>query len=135
MPHNTFFDMKRTHGHLLAIAAASLLVCGCSLLGQLRRGGNEKQEIQDETAQEAPSQAADEAGISIPGQLSLLGFDNIDYAALPNIRLTTIDHPIPQLARSSTKLLLEIIESGDMAEYTHKMLVPTLIERCTCRNS
>lgn len=54
--------MKRTHGHLLAIAAASLLVCGCSLLGQLRRGGNEKQEIQDETAQESPSQVVNEDG-------------------------------------------------------------------------
>lgn len=78
-------------------------------------------------------QAADEAGIEIPNQLSVLGFDNIDYAALPNIRLTTIDHPTPQLARSSTKLLLEIIENGTISEYTHKLLIPTLVERCTCR--
>ncbi len=76
--------------------------------------------------------AADEAGISIPDQLSLLGFDNIDYAALPNIRLSTIDHPIPQLAKSSTQLLLEIIEKNTQSEYTHKVLVPTLVERCTC---
>lgn len=77
--------------------------------------------------------AADEAGIRIPDQLSLLGYDNIDYASLPNIRLTTIDHPIPQLARSSAKLLLEIIESDTISEYTHKLLVPTLVERRTCR--
>lgn len=78
-------------------------------------------------------QAADEAGISIPEKLSLLGYDNIDYAALPNIRLTTIDHPIPSLARSGTKLLLDLIESGNTTEHTRKLIMPKLIERRTCR--
>lgn len=78
--------------------------------------------------------AADERGIALPEDLSLMGYDNIDYAALPNIRLTTIAQPIPQLARASVKLLLELIEFEDRLECTHKLLLPSLIERRTCRS-
>lgn len=77
--------------------------------------------------------AADECGISIPEELSLIGYDNIDYAALPNIRLTTIAQPIPQLARASVKLLLDLIDSESTGEYTRKFLLPSLVERRTCR--
>lgn len=78
-------------------------------------------------------EAADERGIAIPEELSLMGYDNIDYAALPNIRLTTIAQPIPQLARSSVRLLLDLIDSENSGEYTRKFLLPTLVERRTCR--
>lgn len=77
--------------------------------------------------------AADECGIAIPEELSLMGYDNIDYAALPNIRLTTIAQPIPQLARASVKLLLDLIDSESAGENTRKFLLPTLVERRTCR--
>lgn len=76
--------------------------------------------------------AADECGIAIPEELSLMGYDNIDYAALPNIRLTTIAQPIPQLAQASVKLLLDLIDSENAGEYTRKFLLPTLVERRTC---
>lgn len=79
-------------------------------------------------------QAADELGISVPGQLSLLGFDGIDYAALPKIRLTTISQRPAALARSSVRLLLELIESGDGTEFTQRLLTPALVERATCRD-
>lgn len=78
-------------------------------------------------------EAADQCGIAIPEELSLMGYDNIDYAALPNIRLTTIAQPIPQLARSSVRLLLDLIDSESPGEYTRKFLLPTLVERRTCR--
>lgn len=78
-------------------------------------------------------QLADELGIPIPQRLSVLGFDNIDYAALPKIRLTTIAQPTQALARSATRLLLELIESGERQEFTRKLLTPTLVERSTCR--
>ena len=79
-------------------------------------------------------QAADELGISVPGQLSLLGFDDIDYAALPKIRLTTISQRVQELARSGVRLLLELIESGDGTEFTQRLLTPALVERATCRD-
>ena len=78
-------------------------------------------------------QAADELGISVPGRLSLMGFDNIDYAALPKIRLTTLAQPTAALARYATQLLFDLIESDDHSVYTYQRLTPTLIQRDTCR--
>ena len=78
-------------------------------------------------------QAADELGISVPGRLSLMGFDNIDYAALPKIRLTTIAQPTEALARHATQLLFDLIESDDRGVYTCRHLTPALVQRDTCR--
>ena len=79
-------------------------------------------------------QAADELGVSIPEQVSLLGFDDIDYAALPKIRLTTFSQRTDALARSGVRLLMELIENGDGTEFTQRLLTPTLVERSTCRS-
>lgn len=38
-------------------------------------------------------QAADELGLDIPGRISLLGYDDIEYASLPKIRLSTLAQP------------------------------------------
>ena len=78
-------------------------------------------------------QVADELGLAIPEQLSVLGFDNIEYAALPNIRLTTVSQNTPLLARSAVRLLMELIESGEDAVYTRKLVTPSIIQRATCR--
>lgn len=78
-------------------------------------------------------QVADELGVSIPDRLSLLGFDGIEYAALPNIRLTTLSQNPPRLAQAAVRLLLEHIENSDYGEYTRKLITPTVIQRATCR--
>ena len=77
-------------------------------------------------------QAADESGIAIPERLSILGFDNIEYAALPNIRLSSLSQNTPLLARAAVRLLLELIDSDSRDEYTGKLITPTLVERATC---
>ena len=78
-------------------------------------------------------QVADELGVAIPERLSVLGFDGIEYAALPNIRLTTLSQNTPRLARAAVRLLLELIDGGDQEEYTRKLIPPTVIQRATCR--
>lgn len=78
-------------------------------------------------------QAADELGIQIPQQLSLLGFDNLDYAALPTIQLTTFAQSPETLAKASVRLLMDLIGSSNRLEYTQKLLTPTLMERHTCQ--
>lgn len=78
-------------------------------------------------------QAADEAGIAIPERLSILGFDNITYAGLPKVQLTTFSQHSEALAKAAVHLLLERIESTNPSEYTRKLLVPSLVERKTCR--
>ena len=78
-------------------------------------------------------QAADELGVDIPGRISLLGYDDIEYAALPKIRLSTLAQPTADLARSAVHLLLELIDAGEPETFTHKLLTPHLVERSTCR--
>lgn len=75
--------------------------------------------------------AAGEAGIRIPEDLSLLGFDNITYTDLPRINLTTIDQPKKTMASMAVDVLLEKI-SDPNAGYSHRILTPSLVERGTC---
>lgn len=77
--------------------------------------------------------AADDAGISIPGQLSLIGFDNIASTALPRIELTTIEQPKRDMAVLAVDMLRDKIENGTRG-YVHQILMPTLIKRGTCRD-
>ena len=77
-------------------------------------------------------QAAEEKGIRIPEDLSLLGFDNIRDSGLPRIGLTTIEQPKKLLASMAVDSLLDIIEN-ELAGYTHRVLTPSLVERTTCR--
>ena len=80
-------------------------------------------------------QAAEEVGIRIPEDLSLVGFDNTTYADLPRVKLSTIDHCKQQLAETSVDLLLQIINSDRSArdiEYVHEIVRPALVERKTC---
>ncbi|HWQ57612.1 MAG TPA: LacI family DNA-binding transcriptional regulator [Clostridia bacterium] len=77
-------------------------------------------------------EAAEEAGIRIPEDLSLIGFDNIMYTDLPKINLTTIEQPKKTMASMAVDVLLEKI--GDpSAGYSHRILMPSLVERGTCR--
>lgn len=76
-------------------------------------------------------QAAEEAGIRIPEDLSLLGFDNIRDSSLPRIRLSTIEQPSKILASVAVNILLDKIQD-DTDGYTHRILTPALIERSSC---
>ncbi|EOQ38228.1 LacI family DNA-binding transcriptional regulator [Butyricicoccus pullicaecorum] len=77
-------------------------------------------------------QAADEFNIRIPEDVSLLGFDNISYAALPKITLSTIDQRKSALAESAVRLLVSLIEQPSNDGYAHHMIRPALIERHSC---
>ncbi len=77
-------------------------------------------------------QAADEAGIRIPEDISLIGFDNISFTELPRINLTTVDQPKEQMALAAVERIIAKIENPDSPP-VHKILNPTLIERSSCK--
>ncbi len=77
--------------------------------------------------------AAEEAGIRIPEDISLMGFDNILYADLPKIRLTTIEQPKKAMASAAVDILLDKI-TDESSGYSHRILTPTLIVRGSCRD-
>ncbi|HBR01646.1 MAG TPA: LacI family transcriptional regulator, partial [Ruminiclostridium sp.] len=77
-------------------------------------------------------QAAEEYGIRIPEDLSLLGFDNIPYTGLPKIMLSTIEQPYKLMAKSAVEMLIDQIKQPDIG-YSHKILTPKLVIRNSCR--
>jgi len=74
--------------------------------------------------------AFEEAGLSIPDDLSLVGYDNNRMAALRHISLTTIDQPGDDMGRSAVERLAERID-GDRAEPRHDVVTPSLVVRST----
>ena len=77
-------------------------------------------------------QAAFEAGIRIPKDISLMGFDNISFSALPQIDLTTVNQPFQQMAIASVDMLLDRIKNPRL-KHAKLILPPSLIVRKSCR--
>lgn len=77
--------------------------------------------------------AAREFHISIPEDISLLGFDNIRYAGFPRIRLTTLDHRIRQVTETAADRLLTCIQRPEAAPVQPVVIPPVLVERGTCK--
>jgi LacI family transcriptional regulator len=73
-------------------------------------------------------EAARELGVRIPGELSLIGYDDRPIAALLTPRLTTVRQPFVGIGEHATRLLLERIEGKEVAPINH-WLTPELIVR------
>ena len=71
--------------------------------------------------------AVHEAGLSVPTGVSVIGYDNIRLAALPNIALTSIDQDGVVMGRTVGRLLLERIEGRTSA--VRFSVTPSLIVR------
>lgn len=54
--------------------------------------------------------AAAEAGLQIPSDVSIVGFDDIGFSHYTNPPLTTVQRPIEQLSRMGARKILELIE-------------------------
>jgi len=74
--------------------------------------------------------AMDEAGLSIPEDVSLVGYDNNRMAALRNISLTTIDQPGDNMGRSAVDRLTERV-AGHRTDPSHEVVAPSLVVRRT----
>ena len=72
-------------------------------------------------------------GISVPKDVSVVGYDDIDFAASAQIPLTSIRQPKYQLGYAATELL--IAECEDRAAHAHQrvMFQPQLIARDSSR--
>jgi LacI family transcriptional regulator len=76
-------------------------------------------------------QAADELGIRIPDDLSIVGFDNISEARF--LGLTTVDQFLADMGYVAIQMLIKLINNEPLDVQIQKM--PTkLVERNSCRN-
>ena len=78
--------------------------------------------------------AAENIGLSIPEDISLVGFDDIPYASLPKIRLTTVSQPKDHIGREAIRILLEKIENKNTRVGLQRIVQPELIIRSTCKS-
>jgi len=74
--------------------------------------------------------ALEEAGLTIPDDVSLVGYDNNTLAALRHIELTSIDQPGSDMGRSAVDRLSERI-NGERNDPRHDVVAPSLVVRST----
>ena len=71
-------------------------------------------------------------GLAVPGDVSIIGFDNIPESALTEPPLTTIDQSIQQMGREAVRLLVALIDGT--ADGPRQVSLPTrLVVRQSCR--
>jgi len=69
--------------------------------------------------------AARRAGVAVPEELSVVGFNDIAYAAWESFELTTIRLPLTEMARTAVELLVKRIESPQRA--FERIVFPSLL--------
>jgi DNA-binding LacI/PurR family transcriptional regulator len=74
--------------------------------------------------------AVREAGLSVPGDISLVGYDNSYLAQLSNVSLTSIEQPRHEMGILAARFLLDRIES-ERTEPRREVLKPRLVLRST----
>lgn len=72
--------------------------------------------------------AAHEAGLKVPRDLSVVGFDNLDFAAFCTPTLTTVQQDYQALGTQSAQHLLSLIQDPGAAAH-HRIIYPKLIVR------
>lgn len=77
--------------------------------------------------------AANEKGIRIPHDLSIIGYDDIHIAKFMSPSLTTIHQPKYRLGKAAVEALLNRLEKGAIDAQVVQ-LEPTLVERSTVLN-
>jgi len=77
-------------------------------------------------------QSCVDLGLSVPGELAVIGYDDIEFAAAAAVPLTSVRQPRRELGRAAARLLLD--ESAN-PEHEHQQLefVPELIARASTR--
>ncbi|WP_202918617.1 LacI family DNA-binding transcriptional regulator [Saccharothrix deserti] len=75
-------------------------------------------------------EALTEAGLSVPDDISVAGYDNTTFAALGPISLTSVDQAGHQIGANAARLLLERIADRHKPSAQIK-LSPTLVPRRT----
>lgn len=75
--------------------------------------------------------AAREAGLSVPGDIAFVGFDDLPFAAVSHPQLTTVRQPIFEFGQKAVEVLIDQIENG--VEPPRRIIMDTeLVVRASC---
>jgi DNA-binding LacI/PurR family transcriptional regulator len=73
-------------------------------------------------------QAAFQKGLQVPGDISIIGLDDIETAAYQVPPLTTVRQSFGELGTRAVRLLLELLETKQV-EQAHIIIEPVLVTR------
>ncbi|MCA1217407.1 LacI family DNA-binding transcriptional regulator [Streptomyces sp. 8L] len=74
------------------------------------------------------------AGVDVPGDVSIVGYDDIEFAAAAVVPLTSVRQPAERMGRTAAGMLMD--ETGeDAGQHTHRAVVlqPELVVRSSTR--
>lgn len=77
-------------------------------------------------------EVAGELGLSVPDDVSVIGFDNVPESALAIPALTTVDQPLRAMGAKALDLLVRILQGEDL-DAVHVQLPTSLVERASCQ--
>jgi DNA-binding LacI/PurR family transcriptional regulator len=75
-------------------------------------------------------QAAAEESISVPGDVAVVGYDDVAVARYAAVPLTTIHQPVDHIGRLAVEIIQKRIDKSDIGNRT--VLKPSLIVRDSC---
>ena len=71
--------------------------------------------------------------IRVPEDISIVGYDDIDFAAAAAVPLTSVRQPRQQLGRTAARMLLEEAAAGEAHQHQQVIFEPELIVRHSTR--
>lgn len=123
-------DLERQAGYAQALAKADIVLDESLIVsGTGRVGGGQRSLPLLMDVDEPPTAvfcyndmtaigvlcAARQASLSVPGDLAVVGFDDIPFASLIDPPLTTVAQPIRKMGKRAVKMVLDLIGDGDPA--------------------
>lgn len=76
-------------------------------------------------------QGLKKAGINIPGELSITGFDDIEFSKYSDPPLTTIAQPAEELGKTAMNVLLKLMEGKDLPQTEYILPFEFVIRKST----
>jgi DNA-binding LacI/PurR family transcriptional regulator len=73
-----------------------------------------------------------EAGLRIPDDISVIGFDNLELAGIVHPPLTTVHQPKYEIGQAAVEILLRLAGGGPHKSPEHRVFGVDLIERQSC---
>jgi DNA-binding LacI/PurR family transcriptional regulator len=98
----------------------------------LREGGFDAVFCGDDILAIGALDACTDAGIQVPDQFGILGFNDIAMAAWPSYRLTTIRQPIGDIISTAVEMIAGLVEQRAPARHLRRFKC-SLVERATLR--
>lgn len=72
-----------------------------------------------------------EFGLQVPGDISIIGFDDVPMAAWPSHSLTTVRQPVDMMIQKATELLMKQMAQEDMPPELHILPVTPMLRGST----